>query len=204
MAEENSPNHFLEAKLRVKNALKDYVENNVLFQRFPCTLFEGCKINSIADDEFGLLFESLLHLCSISDRRRWSSKGFCGTKGRGITSRRGFCSRRGSRNQNLVRIRAIVSSKYNCTASFTLLRDGNLVFKNSHEERCLVDPKLDDDAYVFRAGLSPTKKASIISTVSDLLCDYSTTNAVACRQIENSLLKSGDTGFRSGRQPQGP
>jgi hypothetical protein len=42
---------------------------------------------------------------------------------------------------------------------------------------------MEDDAHVFRAGKSPTKKASIISTVSDLLSDYSTTNAVARKHL---------------------
>ena len=98
-----------------------------------------------------------------------------------------------------MRRRVNVSSKCECNASFTMYRDGNVVFKNGHVERCLIDPKLEDDDYVFRSGLCPSKKASIISTVSDLLSDYSTTNAVARRQIENSLLKSGDTGFGAGK-----
>ena len=57
---------------------------------------------------------------------------------------------------------------------------------------------MGNDGYVFNSGLSPSKKSSIISKISDLLSDYGTTPAAARKQIENSLVKSGDTGFGSG------
>lgn len=51
---------------------------------------------------------------------------------------------------------------------------------------------------MFNSGLSPTKKSSIIANITDMLCDYGTSSAAARKQIENSLIKSGDTGFGSG------
>ena len=90
------------------------------------------------------------------------------------------------------------SPKCKCLASFTLYDDGKVVFKNEHNQLCLPDPNMGNDGYVFSTGLSPTKKQSIIANVSDMLSDYGTTPAAARKQIENSLVKSGDTGFGLG------
>ena len=57
---------------------------------------------------------------------------------------------------------------------------------------------MGNDGYVFNSGLSPTKRSSIVSSITDLMSDYGTTPAVVRKQIENSLVKSGDTGFGSG------
>lgn len=54
------------------------------------------------------------------------------------------------------------------------------------------------EGYVFNPGLSPTKRSSIVSSITDLMSDYRTTPAVVRKQIEHSLVKSGDTGFGSG------
>ena len=192
--------HFLKLK-KVKDALKRFQEEGIPQERFLCHLFEGCQICCLTEEEMGLLLKSLLHLCSTIDQRKWSSKGDYSTKGaKVIQTYRGFCSRRGLPKRNLVTRRGTTSLKCNCHASFTFSRDGKLVFRNGHVESCLVDTKLDNDGYVFSAGLSPTKKESIISTVSDLLCDHGTTNAVVRKQIENSLVKSGDTGFGVGKR----
>ena len=40
---------------------------------------------------------------------------------------------------------------------------------------------------------------NVVSTVSDMLSDYGTTSAVARKQIEKSLIKSGHTGFKTGQ-----
>lgn len=58
MVEETFPSKFLEAKQRVKNALKNCVETHLLFERYPCSLFEGCNFKLIDDTEFGFLFLS--------------------------------------------------------------------------------------------------------------------------------------------------
>jgi hypothetical protein len=42
----------------IKNALKNYVESNLLFERFPCSLFEGYQFKFL-NEEFGCLFDSL-------------------------------------------------------------------------------------------------------------------------------------------------
>ena len=57
---------------------------------------------------------------------------------------------------------------------------------------------MGNDGYVFDSGLSPTKKISMISNVTDMFSDYGTTDVAARKQIEHSLVKSGDTGFGSG------
>lgn len=59
MAEEISPSHFLEAKQIIKNALRNCVESNLLFERFPCSLIERCQFKFLNDEEFGCLFDSL-------------------------------------------------------------------------------------------------------------------------------------------------
>ena len=71
-------------------------------------------------------------------------------------------------------------------------------FNNDHSERCLPDPDMGNDSYVLNSGLNPTKKVSIISNVTDMFSDYGTTAVAARKQIEQSLVKSGDTGFGSG------
>ena len=63
---------------------------------------------------------------------------------------------------------------------------------------CVLLTLIFNDGYVFNSGLSPSKRTSIIANVSDLLSDYSTTPAAARKQIERSLIKSGDTGFAAG------
>ena len=73
-----------------------------------------------------------------------------------------------------------------------------MVFKNTPAELCLPDTDLGNNGYVFNSGLSPSKKTSIIANVSDLSSDDSTTPATARKQIERSLVKSGDIGFAAG------
>ena len=69
MAEEISPSHFFEAKLRTRNALKNYAKNNVLFERFPCALFEGCQFKFLNDEEFERLFDSLRNRLLVFDNK---------------------------------------------------------------------------------------------------------------------------------------
>ena len=57
---------------------------------------------------------------------------------------------------------------------------------------------MGNDGYVFNSGLSPSKRSLIVTNLCDLLNDFGTTPAAAKRQIEHSLVKSGDTGFGSG------
>lgn len=66
----------------------------------------------------------------------------------------------------------------------------------------MVDSELSNDGYIFNAGLSPSKKILMILTVSDLLSDYGMTAAVASKQVDNALIKSGNTGFGAGKSFQ--
>ena len=187
---------YEDAKSRINFALKNLKENNVLLERYPCTIFHGCKMNMISDAEMRALTQLFLHLCSIQDQRRWSTKSSYTVKG--ALAYRGVCSRKGNQPHSLIHRKKRTSLKCNCMASFTIFNDGDLIFKNGHNELCLPDPDMENDGYVFNSGLSPTKKSSIIANITDMLCDYGTTSAAARKQIENSLIKSGDTGFGSG------
>jgi hypothetical protein len=86
-----------------------------------------------------------------------------------------------------------------CRASLTIFNDGELIFENIQNELCLPDPDMENDGYVFNSGPSPTEKSSIIVNITHMLGDYGTTSAAARKQIENSLVKSGDTGFGTGK-----
>ena len=187
---------FEEARKRIHSALMDVKQNDRPLERFPCTIFHGCQLKSLSEADFKTVQTLFLHLCSMQDQRRWSSKS--GYTSRGIRAQRGVCSRSGTQVHNLMHRNVRTSPKCKCLASFTLHDDGNVVFKNEHNELCLPDPNMGNDGYVFNAGLSPTKKQSIIANVSDMLSDYGTTPAAARKQIENSLVKSGDTGFGVG------
>ena len=143
------------------------------------------------------LFILLLNLFSKLDSRRFSDRGPYINKGK-IVSLRAGCSRRGISISKLVEVREKNSSKCDCKPSFAFFIDGRLFFKNTHVEECTVDTQIENDGYVFSAGISPTTKIKITSTVSDMLCDYGITNAAVRKQIENSLVKSGDTGFGAG------
>ena len=57
---------------------------------------------------------------------------------------------------------------------------------------------MGNDGYAFNSGLSPSKRSQIVANLCDLLSDFGTTPAAAKREIEHSLVKSGDTGFGSG------
>ena len=186
-----------EARKRIDLALIDIKENNSPLERFPCTLFNECGFKLMSDQSMKIIQTLFLHLCSIQDQRRWTIKsGY--TTSRGLRAYRGVCSRSGAQSHSLIHCNRRTSSKCKCTASFTLFDDGNVVFKNDHAELCLTDPDMGNDGYVFNTGLSPTKKSSIISSITDMMSDYGTTSAAARRQIEHSLVKSGDTGFGSG------
>ena len=188
---------FEEARKRINLALRDVKQNNVPLERFPCPIFHGCRLSSVGDANFKTVQTLFLHLCSVQDQRRWSSKSGYVTS-RGIRAHRGVCSRSGTQKHNLMHRNLRTSPKCKCMASFTLFDDGSVVFKNEHNELCLPDPNMGNDGYVFSAGLSPTKKQAIIANISDMLSDYGTTPAAARKQIEHSLVKSGDTGFGLG------
>ena len=187
---------YEDAKFRINFALKNLKENNILLERYPCTIFHGCRMDIISDAEMRALTQLFLHLCSIQDQRRWSTKSSYIAKG--ARAYRGVCSRSGNQPHSLIHHKNRISLKCNCMASFTIFNDGDLIFKNSHNELCLTDPDMENDGYVFNTGLSPTKKSSIIANITNMLCDYGTTSSAARKQIENSLIKSGDTGFGSG------
>ena len=188
---------FEEAKKNINSALRELRESNTSLARFPCLTFEGYELDKISDKKMKSLNLLFLHLCSVQDQRRWSTKtGYTTTKG--VKVYRGVCSRRGTPTHKLVHRNSRTSNKCDCKASYTLCSDGHVDFNNDHSERCLPDPDMGNDGYVFNSGLSPTKKVSMISNVTDMFSDYGTTAVAARKQIEQSLVKSGDTGFGSG------
>lgn len=188
---------FEEAKEKISSALRELRENNTSLARFPCLIFEGCQLTLMSDTEMKSLNQLFLHLCSIQDQRRWSTKSAYTTT-KGLRAYRGVCSRRGTPSHNLVHRNCRTSNKCDCKASYTFFSNGNVDFKNGHSDRCLPDSDMGNDGYVFNSGLSPTKKVSIVSNVTDLFGDYGTTAVAARKQIELSLIKSGDIGFGSG------
>lgn len=196
------------AKERINSALINVTDKNIPLQRFPCTIFHGCDLMPIDEKSMKTIQTSFLHLCSIQGQRRWSMKSGYTVKGiktprctaKVIKAYRGVCPRSGTHQHRLIHRNVRTSPKCMCKASFTIFTDGNVVFKNDHSELCLPDPDMGNDGYVFNSGLSPTRKTSIISSISDMLSDYGTTPAAARKQIENSLVRSGDTGFGSGRR----
>ena len=188
---------FEEAKNRINDALQLFTESKTLITRSPCTIFHELKLDEISADDMKKVQSLFLHLCSTQDQRRWSTKSGYTSK-EDIRAYRGVCSRSGTQFTKLIHRNGRASSKCNCKAAFTIFTNGNVVFKNTHAELCLADADLGNDGYVFNSGLSPSKRTSIIASVSDLLSDYSTTPAAARKQIERSLIKSGDTGFAAG------
>ena len=104
----------------------------------------------MTDVEIKNIFVLLLNLLSNLDQRRWTSMS-------GYTA------------NNIITIARHHS---------ILLSTGKLTFNNGHVEDCLVDSELSNDGYVFNARLSPSKKISMILTVSDLLSDYGMTAAI--------------------------
>ena len=187
---------YEDAKSRINLALNNLKENNIPLERYPCVIFHGCQMDMISDTEMRALTRLFLHLCSIQDQRRWSTKSSYIAKG--ALAYRGVCSRTGNQLHSLIHHTSRTSLKCKCMASFTIFNDGELILKNIHNELCLPDPDMENDGYVF-SGLSPTKKSSIIANITDMLSDYGTTSAAARKQIENSLIKSGDTGFGTGK-----
>jgi hypothetical protein len=185
-----------EAKRKINSALLVFRENRTFFPRSPCLIFEGCQLHKMSDTDMKALNQLFLHLCSVQDQRRWSTKSGYATKG--VTAYRGVCSRRGKPSQNLVHRNSRTSNKCDCKASYTLFSNGDVVFRNVHADRCLPDVDMGNDGYVFNSGLSPTKKMSMISNVTDMFSAYGTTAVAARKQIEQSLVKSGDTGYGSG------
>ena len=183
---------FEEAKNRIRTALKEFSENRKPMLRSPCLLLDRCRFDEISDLEMKTVHQLLLQLCSTIDQRRWSAKSGYGTKN--IRSYRGACSRSGAQRHSLTHQNSRALSKCGCIASFTMKRDE----KNDHSEQCLPDSYVGNDGYVFYSGLSPSKRSLIVTNLCDLLNDFRTTPAAAKRQIENSLVKSGDTGFGSG------
>ena len=160
---------YEDAKSRINFALKNLKENNVLLERYPCTIFHGCQMTMTSDSEMRALTQLFLHLCSIQDQRRWSTRSSYIAKG--ALAYRGVCSRKGNQPHSLIHRKNRESLKFNCMASFTIFNNGDLIFKNSHNELCLPDPDMENDGYVFNSGLSPTKKSSIIANITDMLCD---------------------------------
>ena len=160
---------YEDAKSRINFALKNLKENNIPLERYSCTIFHGCQMNMISDAEMRALTQLFLHLCSIQDQRRWSTKSSYIAKG--ALAYRGVCSRKGNQPHSLIHRKNRESLKFNCMASFTIFNNGDLIFKNSHNELCLPDPDMENDGYVFNSGLSPTKKSSIIANITDMLCD---------------------------------
>lgn len=57
---------------------------------------------------------------------------------------------------------------------------------------------MGNDGHIFNLCLSSTKKSTIAPNITDMLSDYGTPAAAARKQIENFLIKSGETGFGSG------
>ena len=188
---------FEEAKKRINSALRELRENNTPLARFPCLIFDGCQLDFMSETEMKALNQLFLHLCSIQDQRRWSTKSSYTTT-KGLKAYRGFCSRRGTPSHSLVHRNCRTSNKCDCKASYSLFSNGTVDFKNDHSDRCLPDLDMGNDGYVFNSGLSPTKKISMISNVTDMFSDYGTTAVAARKQIEHSLVRSGDTGFGSG------
>ena len=193
----SSASPFEVAKNRIRRALKEFSENSKLIERSPCLLLDGCHLDEISDSEMKTIHQLLLHLCSTIDKRRWSAKS--GYVSKGIRAYRGACSRSGTQRHTLIHQNGRSSAKCQCKATFTLFSNGEMYFKHDHSERCLPDSYMGNDGYVFNFGLSPVKRSLIVSNLSDMLSDFGTTPAAATRQIEHALVKSGDTGFGSGK-----
>ena len=198
-AVEMPPSQYEIAKEKIARALQQFKVAGVMIERFPCLLFSGCSFTEMTDVETRQILDLLLNLVSRLDQRRWTSMSPYVSKGDNKITYRGVCSRRGKPKFKLVKRNGRQSPKCGCKASFNLFSTGELHFKNGHVDDCLVDKELNNDGYVFNAGLSPSKKNSMILTVSDLLSDYGMTAAVAKKQIENALIKSGETGFGAGK-----
>ena len=141
------------------------------------------------------IHQLLLHLCSTIDKRRWSAKS--GYVSKGIHAYRGAFSR--SRTQQHTLIHQNHQRSDQCKATFTLFSNGKMYFKHDHSERCLPDSYMGNDGYVFNSGLSPAERSLIVSNLSVMLSDFGTMPAAATRQIGHALVKSGDTGFGSGK-----
>lgn len=54
------------------------------------------------------------------------------------------------------------------------------------------------DTFLTYGHISSTKKSTIVTNITDTLSDYGTPAAAARKQIENFLIKSGETSFGSG------
>ena len=125
---------FEEAKKNINSALRELRESNTSLARFPCLIFEGYELDKISDKKMKSLNLLFLHLCSVQDQRRWSTKtGYTTTKG--VKVYRGVCSRRGTPTHKLVHRNSRTSNKCDCKASYTLCSDGHVDFNNDHPER---------------------------------------------------------------------
>ena len=100
-----------------------------------------------------------------------------------------MCSRSGTQFIKLIHRNGRTSSKCKCKASFTIFSTGEVIFNDTHAELCLPNTSLGNDGYVFNNGLSPLKRASIVSSVVDLLSDYGTTPAAAKNKLNDHSLR---------------
>ena len=193
---ESVPSPLEEAKRKINSALLVIRESRTLFPRSLCLISEGCQLHLMSDADIKALNQLFLHLCGVQYQRGWSTKSGYATKG--VTAYRGVCSSRGKPSNNLVHRNSRTLNKCDCKASHTLFSNGDAVFKNVHADWCLPDADMGNDGYVFNSGISPTKELSIISKVTDMFSAYVTTAVAVRKPIEQSLVKSGDTGFGLG------
>jgi hypothetical protein len=62
---------YEDAKERIDSVMKNLKELNIPFQRDPCVSFHGCEMTKTNNEEKTKLNDSMLHLCSTQDQRRW-------------------------------------------------------------------------------------------------------------------------------------
>ena len=64
-----------EAKLRISDALKRYVEEGISFQRsHDFNLFQGCNWTQLGEAQLKEIQCKVLHLVSTIDKRRWTKR----------------------------------------------------------------------------------------------------------------------------------
>ena len=119
---------YEDVRSRINFALKNLKENNIPLERYPCVIFHGCPMDMISDTEMRALTRLFLHLSSIQDQRRWSTKSSYIAKG--ALAYRGVCSRTGNQPHSLIHHTSRTSLKCKCVASFTIFNDDELNFKN--------------------------------------------------------------------------
>lgn len=147
---------------------------------FPFAIFHGYRLSSVSDANFKTVQTLFLHLCSVLDQRRWSSKSAYITS-RGIRAHRGVCSRSGTQNHNLMHRNVRTSRKMQVYGVIYAFWWRQVVFKNEHNALCLPDPNMGYDGHVFSTGLSSTKKPAIVANISDMLSD-------CCKETNKTLF----------------